>query len=120
MGHVLAQLLPQARLRLHVAPEGDKGHQGLALERIGPPHHGCLGHLRVAHQRALHLGCADAVAGDVENVIDTADDPVITGVVPPAAVAGEIGGGNFAPIDVPVSPGVPPEAPRACPARAGG
>ncbi len=41
-------------------------------------------------QRALDLGGAEAVAGDVEHVIDAAGDPVIAVLVAAAAVAGEI------------------------------
>jgi hypothetical protein len=44
----------------------------------------------VQHQRALDLGGAQAVAGDVEHVIDAAGDPVVAILVAAGAVAGEV------------------------------
>ena len=41
-------------------------------------------------QRALDLGGADAVAGDVDHVVDAAGDPVVAVLVAAAAVAGEV------------------------------
>ena len=41
-------------------------------------------------QRRFHLGRADAVAGDVEHVVDAAGDPVVAVLVAAAAVAGEV------------------------------
>ena len=41
-------------------------------------------------QRALDLGGAEPVAGDVDHVVDPAGDPVIAVLVAPAAVAGEV------------------------------
>ena len=38
---------------------------------------GGLGHLRVADQGALDLGGADAMARDVDHVVDPAGDPVV-------------------------------------------
>ncbi|MNM79754.1 hypothetical protein D3C81_916990 [compost metagenome] len=52
--------------------------------------HGCFGHLRVRNQRAFHFGRTDAVAGDVDHVIDAASDPVIAIFIATAAVTGEI------------------------------
>jgi hypothetical protein len=42
------------------------------------------------HQRALHLGGAEAMAGNVDHVVDAAGDPVIAVGVAAAAVAGEV------------------------------
>jgi hypothetical protein len=39
--------------------------------------HGGLGDGVVQHQRRLDLGGAQAVAGDVEHVVDAAGDPVV-------------------------------------------
>ena len=41
-------------------------------------------------QRALDFGGAHAVAGDVDDVVDAAGDPVVAVVVAAAAVAGEV------------------------------
>ena len=62
----------------------------LALEFIGPPDHRRLGHRGVRDQRALDFRRAEAMPGDVEHVVDAADDPEIAVLVAPRAVAGEI------------------------------
>src|SRR5262247_345985 len=41
-------------------------------------------------QRGLDLSGAEPVAGDVDDVVDAARDPVVAVLVTPAAVAGEI------------------------------
>ena len=51
---------------------------------------GGLGHLVVAHEGALHLCGADAMAGDIHHVIHAAEQPVIAVGIHAAAVAGEI------------------------------
>ncbi|MNM96270.1 hypothetical protein D3C81_1087390 [compost metagenome] len=53
-------------------------------------HHRCLGDRVVQHQRAFHFGSADAVAGDVDHVVDPAGDPVVAVLVAAGAVAGEV------------------------------
>src|SRR4028118_1076647 len=45
---------------------------------------------RVGPQRALHLGRAHAVAGDVDHVVHPAGDPVVAVRVAPRAVAREV------------------------------
>ena len=54
-------------LQRHVAIDA------LALDVVREAYHGAFGDLRVGHQRAFHLGCAKAVARDVEHIIDTAE-----------------------------------------------
>ena len=78
--------------------ERDEAHERLALELVGPADDGGLGDGRVRHEGALHLGGADAVAGDVEHVVDAADDPEIAVLVEPRAVAGEIVARQLAPV----------------------
>ena len=46
--------------------------------------------LRVGDQRALDLGGAEAMAGDVDHIIDPSGQPVKTVLVPACAVAGKI------------------------------
>ena len=52
--------------------------------------HGGLGDSRMRDQRTLDFGRAEAVAGDVEHVVDAAGDPVVAILVAAAAVAGEV------------------------------
>src|SRR4051812_5102761 len=66
----------------------------------------------MADERALDFGGADAMAGDVEDVIDAADDPEISVFILPATVAGEIAPLHFGPIDLLVSLGIAPKTPQ--------
>ena len=52
----------------------------------------------MADERALDLGRAEAMAGDVENVIDPTHYPKITILVATRAVAGEIIPFDFTPV----------------------
>ena len=52
--------------------------------------HGSLGDRVMQHQRALHLGGADAVAGNVDHVVHATGDPVVAILVAARAVAGEV------------------------------
>ena len=78
-----------ARRRLSLL-ERDEHHQRLALELVGPADGRGFGDRRVRDERALDLGGADAVAGDVEHVVDAADDPEVAVFVAARAVAGEV------------------------------
>ena len=51
--------------------------------------------LRMRDQRALDLGGAEAMAGDVDDVVDPPSEPVETVLVPPGAVTGEIEPGEM-------------------------
>ena len=70
--------------------QGDEGVDALPLISWGMPHDRGLGHLGMADQGALHLGGADAVAGDVDDVVDAAHEPVVAVLISPGAVAGEV------------------------------
>ena len=77
--------------------ERDEGDERAALEIVGLADRGGLGDGRVAHERALDLGGADAVAGDVEHVVDAPDDPEVAVLVAPRAVAREVDAGQLRP-----------------------
>ena len=61
-----------------------------ALDLMRHPHHRRLHHRLVAHQGALDLHRSQAVAGDVDHIINPPHDPEITTLIPTRAVAGEI------------------------------
>src|SRR5438128_2721243 len=61
-------------------------------------------------ERALDLGGAEAVAGDVEHVVNAADDPEISVLVAARAVAGEIHAFEIAPVRLLVASLVAPDA----------
>ena len=52
--------------------QGDVGPDALALHGVLVAHHRRLGALWVRHQRGLHLGGADAVAGHVDHIVHAA------------------------------------------------
>jgi hypothetical protein len=71
--------------------EGDEGVNGLAGEFVGDADDGGFGHERGFDERGFDLGGGEAVAGDVDNIVDAAADPVVAVVVAGGAVAGELG-----------------------------
>src|SRR5262249_52188646 len=83
--HVLARLLTDFQRH--------EGVDALALNVVREADDGGFRYARVPHKRALHFRRAEAVAGDVDHVIDAAGDPVIAVLVTPAAIAGEIHAG---------------------------
>src|SRR5690606_18089129 len=93
LAHVRHQLLAQFLGAFLVANQGDVGVDALALDVVREAHHRRFGDLVVRYQRALHLGGADAVAGDIDHVVHAAGDPVVAVGVAAAAVAGEVGAG---------------------------
>ena len=84
------QFLAQLLARLLARHQRDIGVDALALDVVRIADDGGLRHLRMRDQRALDLGGAEAVAGDVDHVVDAAGDPVIAVRVAAAAVAGEV------------------------------
>ena len=67
-------------------------------------------HRGMRHQRRLDLGRRDAVAADVHDVVDAAEQPEIALVVELAPVAGEVAALEPAPIRVEVPLRIPPDA----------
>src|SRR5690606_13280531 len=62
------------------ALEHHEGHDRLAGDVVGTPHHRGFGHRLVRHQRRLDLHRAHAVTGDVQHVVDAAGDREVAGV----------------------------------------
>ncbi len=62
----------------------------LALDRVVGADRGRLGDGRVLHEARLDLGGRDAVAGDVDHVVDAAHQPEVAVGVGLRAVAGEV------------------------------
>ena len=83
--------------------ERDEGGDRLALQVVGLADDGGLGHLGVADQGALDLHRREPVAGDVQDVVDAAHDPVVAVLVAAGAVAGEVAAGDLAPVLLPCS-----------------
>ena len=69
---------------------GDERGDRLALDLVRAADDGGLGHARMIDQRALDFHRADAVPGDVQHVVDAAEQPEVAVVVALGAVAGEV------------------------------
>src|ERR1051325_11038390 len=108
-GDVQAKFFAQLAVGVDAAFDRHEGDEGLAFQGIGPAHDGGFGDLGMAEEGALDFRGADAMAGDIEHVVNPADDPEITVFVLPAAVAGEVAAGHFAPIDFFVPLRIAPE-----------
>ena len=63
---------------------------GLALDLVRQADGRGLGHGRVADQRRFDLGRAQAIAGDLDDVVHAADDPVVAVLVALGRVAGQV------------------------------
>src|SRR5258707_6615555 len=84
------QFLAQLVARLFAGHQRDIGINALPFDVMRIADDGRLRHLGMRHQRALDLGGAEPVAGDVDHIVDAAGDPVIAVGIAPAAVAGEV------------------------------
>ena len=90
-GHVVAQLL--AALRRSGSASAfrvTKAMMAWPVVGVVGADDGRLGHRRVVDQRRLDLGGRDAVARDVHDVVDPAEQPEVAVVVELGAVAGEV------------------------------
>jgi phosphoribosylanthranilate isomerase len=70
--------------------EGDEGIEALAFDVVRHGGDGGFGDFRMADEGAFDLGGADAMTGDVDDVIDAAHEPVIAVFIDATAVAGEV------------------------------
>ena len=88
LAHPCHQFLAQFLAGIEPGIQGDVGVDALALDVVREADNGRLGDQLVRHQRALDFGGSDAMARDVDHVIDAAGDPVVAVLVAAAAVAG--------------------------------
>ena len=90
LAHVLDQLGAQRLAGLLAAAQEDEGLDRLPLDRVGLADHRRLADGGVADQRRLDVGGADAVAGDVEDVIGAAENGDVAILVVGGDVAGDV------------------------------
>src|SRR5882762_8849452 len=90
LAHPLHQLAAQRLVRLLVDAQCHIGVDALALDVVRIADDGRLGDLRVGDQRAFDLGGAEAMAGDVDHIVDPAGDPIEAVGVAARTVTGEI------------------------------
>src|SRR5215831_4557166 len=99
---VLDQLPLELRRCLAPRAEDAEGLDPLALHRVGNTDDRGLGDGRVTDQRALHVGSADAVAGNVEDVVAAPQDGEVSVLVPAGDVACGVDlAGNLLPVLAP-------------------
>ncbi len=79
--------------------EGNKGVDGLAGEFVVDADDGGFGDEGGFDEGGFDLGGREAVARDVDDVVDAAADPVVAFVVAGGAVAGELDQGEMVSID---------------------
>ena len=96
-GHVADQLVAQRVRLLDAVARDHEDRDLLAPDRVGRADGRGLRDGRVRHERRLHLGRGDAVAGDVDDVVDAAHQPEVAVLVGLRAVAGEVHGRPEAP-----------------------
>ena len=102
----LAQLVFQCVGGLVAAFERDEGGDGLAFEIVGAADDGGFGDLGMGDQGGLDFHGAEAVAADVDDVVDAAHEPEVAVGVLARAVAGEVAAGDIGPIGLLVALGV--------------
>ena len=77
LSHPQHELLAQRVVRRLAGVQRHKGVDALALEVVRIADDRCLSDLGVGDQCALNLGGAETMARNVNDVVDTAGDPVI-------------------------------------------
>ena len=86
--------------------ERDEGGDGLAFEIVGTADDRGFGDFGVGDERGLDFHGAEAVAADVDDVVDAAHEPEVAVGVLARAVAGEVAAGNVGPVGLLVALGV--------------
>src|SRR3712207_47839 len=104
--HLLFEFLHQVFRAFLVAFEDDVGDYRLPLVLVVTADDCGLGDSVVGYQGALYLGGGDPVPRDVHHVVDAARDPVVTVLVAPRPVAGEVDVTILLPVGLPVALGV--------------
>ncbi len=77
-----------------VRAERAERRDACALDLVGHAHDGCLDDGLVADQGAFDFHRAQAVAGDIDDIVDASHDPEVAIVVALGAVAREVPGGG--------------------------
>ena len=101
----------------HAGARDDEGEDGLPGQRVVLADHGRLRDGRVVDERRLDLDGADAVAGDVHDVVHAAQQPEVAVVVALGAVAREVQAREAAPVGGLVALRVAVDAAQHAPAR---
>ena len=106
LGDVGPQHLAVAFADLDSLAQGHEGDDRLARRGVGRADDRRLGDARVVDEGGLDLGRRDAVARDVHDVVDPAEQPQVPVLVELGPVAGEVAALESAPVGLLVALGV--------------
>jgi hypothetical protein len=84
------KLLAESVCRLVSVLDGDEGVDGLAGQLVGNTNDSRLGNGVVLNQSSLNLSGRETVTADVDDIIDTASDPVEALVVTSSTITSEL------------------------------
>jgi hypothetical protein len=84
------QILLQLVVDLVSVLDGDESVDSLAGKVVSHANDGSLGDGVVLNERGLDLGSGQTVTGDVDDIVDTSADPVVTVVVTSCSISGEL------------------------------
>ena len=87
---VLLELVGERGRRLDAFFDGDERRNRLAFDLVRTSDDRGFGDLRVIDERALDFHRAEPMPGDVQHVVDAAEQPEEAVLVAPRAVAGEV------------------------------
>ncbi len=87
----------------------DEATDGLAGYLMRLAHYCGFRHGRMFHQGRLDLHGAKTVAGNVHDVVDAAENPVVAVLVTPGSVTGEVCAGDARPVLIPIALRVSPD-----------
>ncbi len=90
LAHLQDEFLAEGVVRLVTVLDGYKCVDSLAGKLISNTHDGRLGNRVMLDKRGLDLGSGQAVARHVDDIVDTATDPVEALVVATGTVSGEL------------------------------
>lgn len=84
------KLLAESVCRLVTVLDGNEGIDGLAGQLVGDTNDSGLGNGVVLNQSSLNLSGRETVTADVDDIIDTASDPVEALVVTGSSITSEL------------------------------
>jgi hypothetical protein len=84
------EILLQLVCNLIAILDGNKGVDCLAGQFIADTNHGGLGNRMVLNQRGFNLGSRETVTRNIDDIVNTASDPVVSLVITSGPVTREL------------------------------
>jgi hypothetical protein len=84
------EFLPQLRRVLELVLDGYEGLDGLTRQVVGNTNHGGLRNCGMVDQSGFDLGGGEAVTADIDDIVDTSTDPVVTLMITSSSVTREL------------------------------